>query len=358
MPSLPVSRPGRRCLVSWRCRLSRALRLGRRSSVVVLALMASPLAAMALESDDVLATVGDQQVRLEDVQNREIYQLREQLHEALRQRLHRVVIARLAETHPDFSLTDPAPITPQQVRAFYEQNGLASRGTFEQLRERIQDFLERQRDLAHLEQEYEMAIRRGLVRSHLKAPAAYLVRVSLASGFVRGNPKAPVMLLEFSDYQCPFCARAQPTLERLRKRYKDRVAFAYRHFPLPFHTEADEAAQAVECARDQGKFEPYHEKLFANQKRQFPEDLKRYARETQIGDPARFDTCLDGKRHEARVMKDIDTAREVGISATPSFIVGRYDADTNMVRGEIFSGALPDAVFVQNLDKYLAQAKQ
>ncbi|MBI3993418.1 MAG: thioredoxin domain-containing protein [Candidatus Lambdaproteobacteria bacterium] len=304
-------------------------------------------------NDAVLATVDKESIRLEEIEDREIHELRERLHEAMSRRLHRVAVERLARRHRGISLEPPEPVNEAQVREFYVRNGLETRGTYEQLHDRIRQHLQEQQRQAYLEKQFSEGVRRGWIKSNLHPPGDFLISVSTASAYIRGNPKAKVMLVEFSDFQCPFCERAQPTLTRLRQLYEGRVAFAYRHFPLPFHTEADEAALAVECARDQDRFEPYHALLFENRAKQYVPDLKRYAVAVQMPDQASFERCLTDKKHQQRLNADIEDGMAIGVSGTPTFIVGGYDERTRQVRGELFSGALPEQEFVARIDKYL-----
>ena len=130
----------------------------------------------------------------------------------------------------------------------------------------------------HLLSQYTLGIKKGWIVSHLKAPSDYLLKGNIKTAYIRGNKKASVIVLEYSDYQCPFCSRVQSTLDQLIVEYDDRVAFGYRHFPLDFHNEADESAIAAECAREQNKFEEMHRFLFKNLKEQSIKDLKKYAR--------------------------------------------------------------------------------
>ena len=172
---------------------------------------------------------------------------------------------------------------------------------------------------------------------------------------MRGNKKASVILLEYSDYQCPFCGRVQGTLGKLINDYQDRVAFGYRHFPLAFHKEADESAIAAECAREQNKFEEIHQILYENPRAQTLNDLKEYAREIKIKSPAKFDQCLDSERYRGLINQDIKDGAELGITGTPGFFVGLFDSKSGEIQGEVLSGAQPYSTFKQTLDKYLSR---
>ena len=109
---------------------------------------------------------------------------------------------------------------------------------------------------------------------------------------MRGNPSAPVTIVEFSDYQCPFCARVNPTLAKVRETYGDSVKIVFKDFPLPNHPQAPKAAEAARCAGDQKKYWEMHDAMFANQRALEVPALKQTARAIGL-DGAAFDQCLD-----------------------------------------------------------------
>ena len=163
-----------------------------------------------------------------------------------------------------------------------------------------------------------------------------------------GPANAPVTLIEFSDFQCPFCQRVEPTLKQIRAKYGDRIRIVWKDFPLTqIHPQAFDAAQAGNCAREQGKFWEYHEKLFPNQQALQPEFLKRYATETGL-DAARFATCLDGGKYQQRVQAAIEAGSRLGVSSTP----------TIYINGRVVSGAQPLEVFTAVIDEELARTSR
>ena len=121
--------------------------------------------------------------------------------------------------------------------------------------------------------------------------------------------------------------------------YKKKVAFAYRHFPLSFHKEADEASIAVECAREQGKFLPLHNLIFANTQKLQPQDLKDYAIRVGIKNNNQFNSCLDARKYQNQVDRDIAVALKTGITSTPSYIIGKV-VENKFLQGEIVVGAV------------------
>jgi len=140
----------------------------------------------------------------------------------------------------------------------------------------------------------------------------------------RGPETAPVTLVAFSDYQCPYCSRFEPTLRQLERKYGNRLRVVHRDFPLSqIHPNAVKAAEAAECARDQGKFWEMHDRLFANQQALSLPDLKKAASELTL-DSAKFGECLDSGAKAAEWQKDLRDGEQYGVSGTPTvFVNGR-----------------------------------
>jgi protein-disulfide isomerase len=160
---------------------------------------------------------------------------------------------------------------------------------------------------------------------------------------VRGNPRAPVTIVLFSDFQCPFCARVGPTLDEVQKSYGDRVKVVWKHQPLAFHQQAMPAAEAAEAAREQGKFWQMHDRLFAAQRELAPDTYERLAREIGL-DLRRFQDATRSGKHRARIQEDQQQATRVGASGTP----------TMFVNGERVVGAVPFEQLKAVIDRKLA----
>ncbi len=158
---------------------------------------------------------------------------------------------------------------------------------------------------------------------------------------------ALVTIVEFSDFECPFCSRAVPTLEQVHKEYGDKVRVQFRQNPLPFHQNAGPAAEAAVFAHTKGKFWEMHDKLFANQKALTRADLEKYAQE--LGLPADdFKKALDSGAAKQQIAADMEVARKVGAQGTPNFFVN----------GRPIRGAMPFDAFKKIIDEELATAKQ
>ena len=162
---------------------------------------------------------------------------------------------------------------------------------------------------------------------------------------VKGNPRAPVTLVVFSDFQCPFCARVEPTLRQVEQAYGPKVRIAWKHKPLPFHPNAMPAALAAEAAREQGKFWPMHDKMFAAQQELSPAAYDRWARELGL-DLDRFRAAQASQKLKTRVQEDDQLASRLGIDGTP----------TMAVNGELVVGAVPFENLKAVIDRKLAGA--
>ena len=176
--------------------------------------------------------------------------------------------------------------------------------------------------------------------------AVVLVAVVCAAA-VRGRADAPVTIVEFADYQCPFCGRVEPTITELRKTYGDKIRFVYRHYPLPSHPNARPAAEAAQCAAEQGQFWQYYEKLFADQTKLSDDGLKSSA--SALGmDMPRFTACVDSHKYKDRVETDIRDGNDAGVSGTPAFFIN----------GRMLTGAQPFDAFKRIIDEELELRKK
>ena len=170
-----------------------------------------------------------------------------------------------------------------------------------------------------------------------------------------GAQDAPVTVVEFADYQCPFCLRfAKTTYPLLKQKYIDtgKVRWVALNLPLPFHKDARKAAQAAHCAGEQDKLWEMRDILFRNPQRLNTENLPAHA-ETLSLDMDAFNSCLQSDRHLAEIDQDAKDAKAVNLTGTPSFIIGKSTG--NQITGQVVIGAQPLNVFDAAIDKALAQ---
>jgi protein-disulfide isomerase len=153
------------------------------------------------------------------------------------------------------------------------------------------------------------------------APAEPAVQnVEVGKAPVRGPKNAPITIIAYSDFECPFCGRVLPTLKQIEDQYAGKVRVAFKNQPLSFHPNAKPAAMAALAAHEQGKFWEYHDKLFANQRALDRASLERYAQELGL-DVAKFKAALDSNKYEAQVSADMSEASRLGVSGTPTFFI-------------------------------------
>ncbi len=173
---------------------------------------------------------------------------------------------------------------------------------------------------------------------------AKVYEVKVDGAPLRGAENARVTIVEFSDFQCPFCSRVTPTLEQLLEDYPDDVRVVYKHLPLPFHQRALPAAKAAVAAGKQGKFWEMHDLLFANQQNLDDETLRAHA--AQLGlDAEQFQADSGSAEVAAIVAEDLKQAGELGVTGTPGFFVN----------GRFLSGAQPYQAFTSRVEQELSQ---
>ena len=237
-------------------------------------------------------------------------------------------------------------VSDSDVAQFFEANKDSARGrTLEQLREPIRQYLAEQRK-QQARAKLTGDLSTGASVRVLLDPPRETVAVADRDP-VRGPAAAPVTIIEYSDFQCPFCARVNPTLDRIRQAYGDKVRVVFKDFPLPNHAEAPKAAEAAHCAGDQGRFWEMHDRIFANQQAMQVPALKQHAASLGL-DAGTFDQCLESGKHASRVADNLKAGEALGVSSTP----------TLYVNGRPVLGAQPFEYFKTVIDEELARASR
>jgi protein-disulfide isomerase len=234
-----------------------------------------------------------------------------------------------------------SPVTDEEKKSVYEQyKGRLGGMAEDEAMKRIEDSL-RQRNTESRRQALLGELRsKATVKSLLEPPRTDIAAAAHAP--VLGPDTAPVTIVEFSDFQCPFCSRGKATVDDVVKRYGDKVRVIFRDFPLPMHREAPKAHEAGRCANEQGKFWPLHDKMFADQGALAVDALKKSAAELGL-DAAKFNECLDSGKHAAGVQQDIEAGQSYGVTGTPAFFIN----------GRMISGAQPMEAFSKVIDDEL-----
>ncbi|MET0648407.1 MAG: thioredoxin domain-containing protein [Pyrinomonadaceae bacterium] len=290
----------------------------------------------------VFATVGGRNVTSGDIEDslralvygvqEEVYRLRQRELDlkindtvlAYEAQKKQVTTRALLEAEVDSKVTT---VTEAQAQEFYNQNKDRIEGDFAKTKDQIIRYLAEAEGRRLLVALAGRLRKEAGVQTYLAAPVSPVFQIATDDQPAKGDLKAAVTIVEFTDFQCPSCAQVQPVLDRLVGEYGGRVRLVARDYPLPQHAEAFKAAEAAEAARAQGKYWEYSAKLFGNQSALGVDNLKRYA--TELGlDRAKFDAALDGDRFTAQVRRDLLDGQKVGVNGTPSlFINGRRVSD-------------------------------
>ena len=302
----------------------------------------------------VVATVGGQQITREQLEERirgRLVELDIERYEALKEGLDDLVddmlleseakgrslsVDALLDAEVEKKITAP---TDADVQRFYAENQNQLGGQpLEDLKQSIELYLRQQRN-AEQRDAFVDGLRKARGVTILLKPPTIAVQ---AEGPTRGPANAPVTIVEFSDFGCPYCRRAAATLEQVLETYGEKVRLVYRHYPL--QPNSQRAAEAASCANESGKFWPYHDLLFANPDAHADADLKRYAKDVGLEEGA-FTTCLDSGQGTKVVERDTADGDAAGVTGTPSFFIN----------GRPLSGALPYDAFKQAIEEALAK---
>jgi protein-disulfide isomerase len=205
-------------------------------------------------------------------------------------------------------------VPEDEIAAFYEEHIDQMGGLpLDEMRDRISDFMKGQRALTIVDD-----LRNQATTEVLLEPTRVTVE---AIGPSRGPDDAVVTIVEFSDFQCPFCGRVVPTIDQVVAKYPTQVRFVYRHLPLSkIHPRAQAAAEAAACADNQGNFWDYHDLIFANNRAVSDEDLEGHASELGL-DMQAFRQCVQNRETQQIVEADMAAAESLHISGTPSFVI-------------------------------------
>lgn len=280
--------------------------------------------------------------------------LAKQLYELRREALENMVLQQLVEaeaakrkTTPEQLLEDvvskaSAP-SDAEIKAFYDENLSKAGYKFEDIKDQLAERMTAERRQSAVGAFLDQLKSAAKVRFLLEPPRVHVA----ASGPSKGDATAPVTIVEFSDFQCPYCRRQEDALHRILTDYAGKVRLVFRDFPLEGHPDAAKAAQAAACADEQGKFWAMHDKLFDNQHALAVSDLKTYARQMGL-DGAKFDACLDGDRTLARVQKNLHEGEQAGVDGTPALFVN----------GRMLSGATSYEDLKAAVDDELAAGEQ
>jgi protein-disulfide isomerase len=287
---------------------------------------------------------------LANIPKTQLYNLRKQ---ALNQMIDQSVVDAAAKkvnlTPVDYLKTElkmPA-VTEADAKKYYEEHkagidAQTNKKPFDQIKTPLRNALQAHNERLQREALLEKLRAEDNVQVFLKPPRS---EVASAGHPWTGGKNASVTMVEFSDFQCPYCKAAEPTVKAIRDKYGDKVKFVYMDFPLGMHQHAMDAASAAQCAGDQGKFWQYHDALFADQTKLDPADLKATAAKLGLN-TKKFDTCFDSQSKVPGIRQEQAEGGKDGVSATPTFFINGREvegAESMPVFTDLIDGELADA---------------
>ncbi len=314
-----------------------------------------------LKSGIPAAKVGEEVIAVEEVEQAlsvQLAQIARQRYALLTQKLQQLIGERLLAQEAKKRgmsveqllrtevYSNASEVTDAEVTAFMTQNrARLPQGDEAELRVKVWDYLRSQK-VNQQRQGYIRNLRAQTnVTIYLDEPATDRVHIRADKGFTRGPKDAPVTIVEFADFQCPFCKSILPTINQLMDKYPGKVKWVFRDFPISdLHPTAPKAHEAARCAAEQGMFWEYHDFLYERSPRHSLEELKQYAQELKL-DGSAFAQCLDSGKYQAEINGDIQEGTRLGVSATPTFFIN----------GRVLVGAHPLTAFEKLIEGDLAK---
>ena len=326
--------------------------------MALLSVMFIPTFVTAQELPSVVATVQGQPIAADDLTQAlrgELLRLEMQRYQLFREKLDDLIAEKIFSLEAaqrgvsvqqfvhDEIRTKIQAVSPEQVQAFYEANKNRIKQPLEKVSEQLTSYLQQQAQEQRRQALLKELRPRYPVMVALRAPT---VAIATEGEPTLGPSNAPITIVEFSDFQCPYCRQAQSTVKRLMEEYEGKIKLVFRDFPLRnIHPLAQKAAEAAQCAAEQQKFWPYHDKLFTSTNLQM-EELKKFAQELELN-LEQFTTCLDSGKSAAGIDTDMQAGQQAGVNATPTFFVN----------GSPLSGAASYERFKELVDAALEQGQ-
>jgi protein-disulfide isomerase len=311
--------------------------------------------ARAASPNPVVATVGTHRITQDEVDHSILQGVSPaRLYDLRKNTLDRMIndyllnqAAKQAHTTPDAyvkSQIHPKKITEADAKKYYNDNkDRFGKTSFDEVKIRLILALQQQEDSQQTDQVIAKLRAAQKVNIALVAPR---VQVASSGHPSVGGKDAPITMVEFGDFQCPFCRASENSVKEVRKKYGDKVRLVYMDFPLGIHAHAMDAANAARCAGEQDKFWQYHDAMFADQSKLAPADLKASAAKLGL-DAKKFDACLDKTKYQSQIQQDMAEGTKLGVTGTPTFFIN----------GREISGAQPANKFEEIIDDEMARAE-
>jgi len=285
----------------------------------------------------------------------DIYDAESKIFDIKFNKLKSLILEKLMEADPkkkgltndqymDKFIASKAKVSKAQIEAFIKEKNIPKEHVTPQIKERINNFLLVEAKKSAVDVWIAEKSKNSSIDIFIEKPRRPSFDVKVGDAPFVGGKDAKVTIVEFSDFQCPFCAKAATIVQDLKKKYGNKIKIAFKQFPLPFHSQAKIAANAALCANEQKVdfFWKMHDAMFADQSKLSAEALKATARKLGV-DGSKFDKCLDSNKYAAQVAAQIEEGKQIGVKSTPTFYVN----------GKLINGAQPLEVFSELIDAEL-----
>lgn len=287
----------------------------------------------------------------------ELYEAKMKVHELKMNKLKAIVLEKLMNNHPqkkDLSndqfletvIASKAKVEKADIDKFVKERNIPKDHINDQMTERIKGFLLREKKKEAIDKWVQEQTSKAPVEVYMTPPTRPVFDVQAGDAPFMGGADAKVTVIEFSDFQCPFCAKGAEIVSQLKKKYGNKIKVAFKNYPLPFHNHAQKAAEAGLCVNEQSKakFWEMHDAMFADQAGLAEEALK-----TKVGklglDVSKFTKCLSSGKFAEKVKSDMEEGKKIGVKSTPTFFVN----------GMMINGAHPIEVFSELIDAELSK---
>ena len=287
----------------------------------------------------------------------EIFEFEMKIHNLRMTRLRALMLEKIIESDPKSkSLTrdeylnrhiaKKIKITKPQIDQFIKEKKIPKKHLNEEMRKRIKAYLESEEKKKSIDAWMGKKTAKTPIEVYFPKPSRPTFKIEINDSPVLGKANAPITLVEFSDFQCPFCSKGAELIKKLKKKYGKKLKVVFKNFPLPFHGNAPIAAEAGLCVhqQDPDQFWKMHDLMFAHQNKLNREGLISHARKLKI-DMQKFTACLDQGTFRNKVNADMEQGKKIGVKSTPTFFIN----------GKMINGAQPLSVFSEIIDEELSR---
>lgn len=310
--------------------------------------------------EGVAAKVGEIEITNEELRQgieSDLYELEQKMFETKMNRLKALILEKLMMNDPkkkdltndqymDKYIAGDVKVSESDINQFVKEKNIPKEQVNPQIKERIRTYLLTEKKKTAVEEWLAKKTKKTGIEVYIKKPRRPTFNVEIGKAPVMGEKDAPVTIVEFSDFQCPYCAKAAETVDQIKKDYGKKVKVVFKQFPLPFHSQAKQAASAALCAWEQKPeyFWKMHDELFDDQSKLGKEDLTNTAKKIGVNEQ-KFTACLESGKYADMVNQDIEQGKELGVKSTPTFFVN----------GKLLQGAQPYEAFKEVIDEELSQ---